>query len=207
MLLHMYQVFSSLLGHFHFSLYFFSTFIEQLFNNHPIFRLKCNKIALRTWCYATWRSLRLKLNKKASVIRIYTILGTIQKQVRGQIARTHLMSVLRHVRLVLICNRNSYSTRSVDYIQFVSFVLTWFCRSECSLNTTKCVTRGERTGTGEDCETRSESETVPRISSLWHTWQGNVGGHKYRHMGVVNGLARERAWKTRGKGNGREEQR
>ena len=36
MLFHMYQVFSSLLGHLHFSLHFFSTFMEQLFNNHPI---------------------------------------------------------------------------------------------------------------------------------------------------------------------------
>ena len=36
MLFHMYQVFSSLLGHLHFSLHFFSTFMEQLFLNHPI---------------------------------------------------------------------------------------------------------------------------------------------------------------------------
>jgi len=36
MLFHMYQVFSSLLGHLNFSLHFFSTFMEQLFNNHPI---------------------------------------------------------------------------------------------------------------------------------------------------------------------------
>ena len=33
---HMYQVFSSLLCHLHFSLHFFSTFMEQLFLNHPI---------------------------------------------------------------------------------------------------------------------------------------------------------------------------
>ena len=32
-----------------------------------IFRLKWNKIALGTWCYATWRTLRLKLNKRASI--------------------------------------------------------------------------------------------------------------------------------------------
>ena len=36
MLFHMYQVSSSLLGHLHFSLHFFSTFMEQLFFNHPI---------------------------------------------------------------------------------------------------------------------------------------------------------------------------
>ena len=36
MLFHMYQVSSSLLGHLHFSLHFFSTFMEQLFLNHPI---------------------------------------------------------------------------------------------------------------------------------------------------------------------------
>ena len=37
MLFHMYQVFSSLLGLLYFSLHFFSTFMEQLFLNHPIF--------------------------------------------------------------------------------------------------------------------------------------------------------------------------
>ena len=36
MLFHMYQVFSSLLGHLHFSLHFFSTFMEHLCLNHPI---------------------------------------------------------------------------------------------------------------------------------------------------------------------------
>ena len=36
MMFHMFQVFSSLLGHFHFRLHFFSTFMEQLFLNHPI---------------------------------------------------------------------------------------------------------------------------------------------------------------------------
>ena len=36
MLFHMYQVFSSLLGHLLLSLHFFSTFMEQLFLNHPI---------------------------------------------------------------------------------------------------------------------------------------------------------------------------
>ena len=36
MLFPMYQVFSSLLDHLHFSLHFFSTFMEQLFLNHPI---------------------------------------------------------------------------------------------------------------------------------------------------------------------------
>ena len=36
MLFYMYQVFSSLLGHLHFSLHFFSIFMEQLFLNHPI---------------------------------------------------------------------------------------------------------------------------------------------------------------------------
>ena len=35
-LFYMYQVFSSLIGHLHFSLHFFSTFMEQLFLNHPI---------------------------------------------------------------------------------------------------------------------------------------------------------------------------
>ena len=44
MLFHMYQVFSSLLGHLHFSLHFFSTFMEQLFNNHPI-SLCCRGLA------------------------------------------------------------------------------------------------------------------------------------------------------------------
>ena len=38
MLLHMYQVFSPLLDHFHFSAHFFFTFMEQLFMNHPILR-------------------------------------------------------------------------------------------------------------------------------------------------------------------------
>ena len=32
-----------------------------------IFWLKWNKIAQRTWYYATWRTLRLKLNKRASI--------------------------------------------------------------------------------------------------------------------------------------------
>ena len=36
MLFPMYQVFSSPLGHLHFSLHFFSTLVEQLFLNHPI---------------------------------------------------------------------------------------------------------------------------------------------------------------------------
>ena len=36
MLFHIYPVFSSQLGHLHFSLHFFFTFMEQLFNNHPI---------------------------------------------------------------------------------------------------------------------------------------------------------------------------
>ena len=46
MLFHMYQVFSSLLGHLHFSLHFFSTFMEQLFLNHPI-----SKLFLQIWKY------------------------------------------------------------------------------------------------------------------------------------------------------------
>ena len=46
MLFHMYQVFSSLLGHFHFSLHFFSTFMEQLFLNHPISDDKASVLAV-----------------------------------------------------------------------------------------------------------------------------------------------------------------
>ena len=49
MLFHMYQVFSSLQGHLHFSSHFFSTFMEQLFLNHPISdfvtELSVNKIS------------------------------------------------------------------------------------------------------------------------------------------------------------------
>ena len=37
MLLYLYQIFIFLLGHLHFLLYFFSTFIENLFKKHPIF--------------------------------------------------------------------------------------------------------------------------------------------------------------------------
>ena len=44
MLFHMYQVFSSLLGHLHFSLHFFSTFMEQLFLNHAIYFFVSRKI-------------------------------------------------------------------------------------------------------------------------------------------------------------------
>ena len=46
MLFHMYQVFSSLLGHLHFSLHFFSTFMEQLFLNHPISDDKASVLAV-----------------------------------------------------------------------------------------------------------------------------------------------------------------
>ena len=47
------------------------------FFRNPIFRPKWNKIALRTWYYATWRTFRLKLNKRASIISNYSIWGTI----------------------------------------------------------------------------------------------------------------------------------
>ena len=36
MLLHMYQIFSSLLGHLQFFVHFFFTFMEQFFIGHPI---------------------------------------------------------------------------------------------------------------------------------------------------------------------------
>ena len=36
MLLYMYQVFSSLLGHLHFFVHFFLTFVEYFFIDHPI---------------------------------------------------------------------------------------------------------------------------------------------------------------------------
>ena len=39
MLLHMYEVFVFLLVHLQFFAYFFSTFMENLFKNHPIFSI------------------------------------------------------------------------------------------------------------------------------------------------------------------------
>ena len=46
MLFYMYQVFNSLLGHLPFSLHFFSTFMEQLFLNHPIFCVISHRMRL-----------------------------------------------------------------------------------------------------------------------------------------------------------------
>ena len=75
MLFHMYQVFSSLLGHLHFSLHFFSIFMEQLFLNHPI----CVKSQWLSSAEAFW-----KHNESAS-----------QPEKRGNIAYLWLSFVIK----------------------------------------------------------------------------------------------------------------
>ena len=48
-----------------------------------LFRLKWNKIALRTWCYATFMTKRLKFNKRASTTWNYHLIDHLKTSTRA----------------------------------------------------------------------------------------------------------------------------
>ena len=48
-----------------------------------IFWLKWNKIAVGTWCYATWKTLRLNLNERASITWNYHLRDLIKTNTRA----------------------------------------------------------------------------------------------------------------------------
>ena len=63
MLFHMYQVFSFLLGHLHFSVHFFFTFMEQLFKNHLLTHVISKRFELQQRDCAQMKGLSKQITK------------------------------------------------------------------------------------------------------------------------------------------------
>ena len=104
-----------------------------------IFRLKWNKIALRTWCYATWRSLMLKLNKRASITWNYHFRDHLNTSTRADRQNasyvwtpSDLFMVLRvfmvyiHVKYLKSANYRIAEVATADYFHWY-VCMTFLC--------------------------------------------------------------------------------
>ena len=76
MLLHIYQIFSSLQGHLHFSKHFVFTFMVNFFFDHPIFCMNENRKG---------KKCRLDTRNVIKSEREKNLKGTVQKIVRREI--------------------------------------------------------------------------------------------------------------------------
>ena len=84
-LFHTYQVFSSLLGHLHFSLHFFSTFMEQLFLNHPISGYDAELVLVEKLSQYTYRPIYLSVLQ----VKYFSVSILALKYINKHINRFH----------------------------------------------------------------------------------------------------------------------
>ena len=118
MLFHMYQVFNSLLGHLHFSVHFLFTFMEQLFNDHPIYKCKreCMCICLFVavcdcvcvFCWGQCPIIIVYYKRRPHRNENWQSRGRFRVSIVGQINQKPRLKVLGHsLMCLLVCSHRS----------------------------------------------------------------------------------------------------